>query len=641
MAVQLNPFMWGSKGEKLTPEQVARRQELAALALSKVGDTSPVGHWTQGAGRVVNAITGKIQERRADASEAAGMASADAYVQNNPVLAALFGGGAPAAPPMSVTASSSGAPAPVGVAAPEPIAVTPIDPNSPDAIGNDVMSALGKATVAGGHDHQDHAGQSHADWLKYSNTGATRNDPLAPELVNAMSFVGDMGITMDVVSGGQEAAGQGGSRTGSTRHDHGNAADVDFYKDGRKLDWNNPADLPVLQEIVVKAKSNGVTGIGAGDDYMGAGRFHVGFGNPGVWGAGGSGANAPEWLRTAYNGAPAGASPAVSVSTSGGGGGAPMAAPSGQSVTAALAAAMSDPWVAKKYGPVIESLMGQQMRRDDMAYQQQLAQSDPMYQAELAALTTPEAPKPIEVGGVLLDPVTLEPLFDSRTAGGAGQPASVQEYEYYKAQTEEAGGKPKTFDEWQNPAAVPDAGAVFTNASDLRKEWNGNASVKAFGTQSPAYGRLVASAKDPSAAGDLSLIFNYMKILDPGSTVREGEFATAQEAGGVGERVIATYNGLLNGQRLTPAQRADFLDRGKRLYEDAETQYQGLYDQFAGIATRNGLPVDDALIDYRYVPSSEPEPTAYADAPAIGEIVEDHEYLGGDPANPASWRKVQ
>lgn len=140
-------------------------------------------------------------------------------------------------------------------------------------------------------------------WLKYSNQGATRNDPLAPELINAMSFLGDMGITMDVISGGQEDNGPNG--TGSTRHNHGNAADVDFYKDGRKLDWSNPNDLPLLTEIVRTAKGNGITGIGAGDDYMGAGRFHVGFGAPGVWGAGGKGANAPAWLREAYNGAAA------------------------------------------------------------------------------------------------------------------------------------------------------------------------------------------------------------------------------------------------------------------------------------------------------------------------------------------------
>lgn len=169
-------------------------------------------------------------------------------------------------------------------------APVPIDPSSPDAIAADTMTALGRGN----------------DWLKYSNQGATRNDPLDAKLVDAMSFLPQLGITMNVISGGQEAAGEGGSRTGSTRHDHGMAADVDFYKDGRKLDWNNPDDMPILAQIVQTAKSQGVTGIGAGDDYMGAGRFHVGFGNPGVWGAGGKGANAPEWLVSAYNGAPSG-----------------------------------------------------------------------------------------------------------------------------------------------------------------------------------------------------------------------------------------------------------------------------------------------------------------------------------------------
>lgn len=144
------------------------------------------------------------------------------------------------------------------------------------------------------------------EWLRYSNKNATRNDPLDPALVSAMSFLPDLGVTMDVVSGGQEAAGEGGSRTGSTRHDHGKAADVDFYIGGRKLDWNNADDLPVLTKIVQTAKSRGVTGIGAGDDYMGPGRFHIGFGAPAVWGAGGKSANAPEWLRAAYGGAPMG-----------------------------------------------------------------------------------------------------------------------------------------------------------------------------------------------------------------------------------------------------------------------------------------------------------------------------------------------
>lgn len=143
-------------------------------------------------------------------------------------------------------------------------------------------------------------------WLTYSNDGATRSQPISPDLVRAMSFLPELGVTMNVYSGGQPASG--GNRVGSTRHDHGNAADVMFYQDGRMLNWNNERDLAVLSDIVSRARSSGVTGIGAGDDYMGPGRVHIGFGPEAVWGAGGMSANAPEWLRSAFN-APASARP--------------------------------------------------------------------------------------------------------------------------------------------------------------------------------------------------------------------------------------------------------------------------------------------------------------------------------------------
>ena len=138
-------------------------------------------------------------------------------------------------------------------------------------------------------------------WLKYANQGATRNQALSPELVKALGFLPDLGVTAEVFSGGQDPFGVGYRRTGSTRHDSGNAADVRFYKDGRLLDYNNPEDLPTYTQIVQRGKQAGLTGFGAGPGYMSPGSMHVGFGKPGVWGRGGRGANAPEWLRTAYN----------------------------------------------------------------------------------------------------------------------------------------------------------------------------------------------------------------------------------------------------------------------------------------------------------------------------------------------------
>jgi hypothetical protein len=136
-------------------------------------------------------------------------------------------------------------------------------------------------------------------------------------------------------------------------------------------------------------------------------------------------------------------------------------------------------------------------------------------------------------------------------------------------------------------------------ADDFRME------SKDFIQTSQAYNRVKASAQDPSAAGDLALIFNYMKTLDPGSTVREGEFATAQNAGGAGERIVAMYNKVLNGERLSSAQRADFLDRSRRLYAQALKQHQRVVEQYRRKARSVGVPEDFVITDY-----SDPEERA-------------------------------
>lgn len=117
-------------------------------------------------------------------------------------------------------------------------------------------------------------------WLQMQNQGAIRSGELSPELIRAMSFLGDMGIQFRVNSGGQNP----GKGTGSARHNHGNAADGDLYMGDTKLDWNNPQHVPILQEVVARARLNGVTGIGGSNSYMGAGRMHFGFGNEAVWG---------------------------------------------------------------------------------------------------------------------------------------------------------------------------------------------------------------------------------------------------------------------------------------------------------------------------------------------------------------------
>lgn len=120
---------------------------------------------------------------------------------------------------------------------------------------------------------------------------------------------------------------------------------------------------------------------------------------------------------------------------------------------------------------------------------------------------------------------------------------------------------------------------------------------KAFFTVGNAFNRIKASASDPSAAGDMALIFNFMKMLDPGSTVREGEFATAAAAGDFGDRIQGAANRLISGKRLSNAQRKDFMGRAGKLMGAANDGYQQSRSAYTELSESYGIDPRRVVID--------------------------------------------
>lgn len=106
-----------------------------------------------------------------------------------------------------------------------------------------------------------------------------------------------------------------------------------------------------------------------------------------------------------------------------------------------------------------------------------------------------------------------------------------------------------------------------------------------------------AAFSQPSSAGDISGIYAFMKGQDPGSTVREGEFATAQNAGGVDTRVVSLYNKLLRGERLTQEQRADFLGKMTAISANSEKALKARDESLMKIINARGLKPDNILIN--------------------------------------------
>ena len=169
---------------------------------------------------------------------------------------------------------------------------------------------------------------------KQSRIAAIRRGPIKPELLSILERLArELNVRIEVHSGGQrghpthkshytsseaERYKQYG-RTGSPRHDVGNAADIRIYAPGignhpREKDLLNdnnptPQEKALLQKFVALGKNYGLKEFGSGKGYMDGGNvilatFHVGLlgrdtptSNAVLWG----GTSTPRWLQDAFN----------------------------------------------------------------------------------------------------------------------------------------------------------------------------------------------------------------------------------------------------------------------------------------------------------------------------------------------------
>lgn len=128
----------------------------------------------------------------------------------------------------------------------------------------------------------------------------------------------------------------------------------------------------------------------------------------------------------------------------------------------------------------------------------------------------------------------------------------------------------------------------------LRDEFN--ALTKDFRTVQDAHTKIRNVAN--TGAGDMSLLYSYVKLLDPGSVVRESEFATAAASGSFGERVQGAMQRVISGQRLPPDLRNDFLREADNLYKSQQEGAKRIQQNYTDIAKRMNLDPRNIITDY-------------------------------------------
>jgi hypothetical protein len=132
------------------------------------------------------------------------------------------------------------------------------------------------------------------------------------------------------------------------------------------------------------------------------------------------------------------------------------------------------------------------------------------------------------------------------------------------------------------------------SASGLRAEFQGSKPAKDMSEVATSWEKIRGSS--PTGAGDVALIFAFMKMLDPGSTVREGEFAQAASTGAVPDRVLHFYK-RLDGDKLPPSARAQLKQEAERVYKAQRSRYDAAAAQYRRLAEQQGISPGDVVLD--------------------------------------------
>jgi hypothetical protein len=245
-----------------------------------------------------------------------------------------------------------------------------------------------------------------------------------------------------------------------------------------------------------------------------------------------------------------------------------------------------------------------------MANAQRLQPVDPnqslMFGAMKAGLVDPvqyiqsqqkdSTPLSVAAGTTLLDRKTMKPVFTNPK-----EDTTPNDWKLYNLSGAAARGQ--SFDQWDQARRRAAATNVsvntgqkgFDNTLKLRGDFRSEPIYKAHNEVQSAHAQITAALKQASPAGDLAGATKIMKILDPGSVVRESELGMAMQASGAIDRLTDYHNRLLKGTKLTPDQRKDFQALADKLNAESQRLYNAKRKEYQGIAERNQLSVDDVL----------------------------------------------
>jgi hypothetical protein len=224
--------------------------------------------------------------------------------------------------------------------------------------------------------------------------------------------------------------------------------------------------------------------------------------------------------------------------------------------------------------------------------------------------------------------VQYNKLGQSRIATGAmpyePQSQDIRAFEYITGEPLAGTGEKgvKAVGEYRQQTAprttvtVPDYTAGergFKNEMQLSGAFKAEPIYKDFSDMKSAYSQVVSSLSQGTPIGDVAGATKVMKLLDPGSVVRESELGIAMAASGRMDRLQNYFKNFMSGEKLTPTQREDFKALSNELYAAAGQAYNQKRDEYKGFGAAYGFKnLDTALGAPANIPSIVRTPSANA-----------------------------
>lgn len=147
-----------------------------------------------------------------------------------------------------------------------------------------------------------------------------------------------------------------------------------------------------------------------------------------------------------------------------------------------------------------------------------------------------------------------------------------------------------------NPADANEEQRKFLRTQALQGDYKGNETVKkAYGISNAVSG-LKAALAGETPMDDLSIIYETVKLFDPGSAVKEGEIKLAQSANSLPGQVQLLVDGWRSGRKLTPAMRQQIAGLLERKVSESRNAVAPVQSEAGAMARRYGVAPDSAYI---------------------------------------------